>query len=69
MALHLLAVAGLRVARAARLSAGAVLSFSGLACAPAAAYVTWGLAGLLWVAFPVLIIAGAAVERMLNAGP
>lgn len=54
--------------RAARASTGAILSFSGLACAPGAAFVTWGLAGLLWVAFPVLIVAGAAVERMLNAG-
>ena len=66
--LHAVARAHASAVRAVRASTGAILSFSGLACAPAAAWFTWGIAGLLWVAFPVLIVAGAAVERMLNAG-
>jgi hypothetical protein len=66
----MLAVAGAvrAVSCAARAAAGAALSFGGLACAPAAAYVTWGMAGLLWVACPVLILAGTAVERMVSGG-
>lgn len=62
------AVVARAVSCAARAAAGAVLSFSGLACAPAAAYATWGVAGLLWVACPVLILAGAAVERAVSGG-
>lgn len=61
-------LAAARMATAVRVGAGAILSFTGLGCAPAAAYVTWGLAGLLWVAFPVLIVAGTAVERMVSSG-
>lgn len=42
--------------------AGDLLSFGGLACAPAAAFLTWGVAGLLWACVPVGIVAGRALS-------
>jgi hypothetical protein len=49
-------------ALAIRRSAPDLLSFSGLACAPAAAWLAFGLAGGLAVACPALILAGHALR-------